>query len=698
MLSLLIDNHDSYTFNLFQLIAEVSGAEPVVLTNDDVSLTDLNLDAFDNIVISPGPGRPQVRRDVGYLEGLLRRTALPVLGVCLGHQAIAYFAGAHVTAAPRARHGHLTTVRHEGDPLFFDVPSKFTAVRYHSLRVEEPLPDTLEATAWAEDGVIMALRHRELPRWGVQFHPESIASQYGCQILTNFMTLAGQVRAPVPLKAAPVRPVAPNTGFTIRYGVVRKAVDTQALFDRMFAESEASFWLDSSRFETGLSRFSFIGDDRGPLSETLTYRVGSGAVTVRAGQRLRVETGNIFDVLNSRLAERRIEPAELPFDFVGGYVGYFGYELKSENDDTAQLHTSETPDAMWMFADHIIAVDHEANLTYVLAVVDGRAGIRADADSWIADTVRRLAGLPVQDDRRAQGRPEVSVVLDASDHLIRDHDRYISDIQECQRQLVRGESYEVCITNMLRLPFGGSASDFYRYLRQTNPAPYAALLSFNDTVVLSSSPERFLRITPDGVVNTKPIKGTAARSDDPIEDNRLIRELAGSTKTQAENLMIVDLLRNDLGQVCVVGSVKVERYMAVESYATVHQLVSTIEGKLNPGVSAVDCVRTCFPGGSMTGAPKERTMEIIDGLETTARGIYSGTLGYFGLSGGADLNIVIRTAVLRDGQLSIGAGGAIVLDSDAEEEYQEMLLKTVALVAAYRHSDAVLADAASRLK
>ncbi|MFB6889986.1 anthranilate synthase component II, partial [Kitasatospora sp. NPDC056327] len=206
MRSLIIDNYDSYTFNLFQLIAGVNGSEPVVLKNDDPLLTTLDLAEFDNVVISPGPGSPRTARDLGFVGEVLARAALPVLGVCLGHQAIAHAAGAAVDRAPRPLHGHLTRVRHRGDGLFAGLPQDFTAVRYHSLRVEEPLPAAIEATAWAEDGVVMALRHRTRPQWGVQFHPESIASEFGQEIMANFrdLTLARAVasgarrRAPSP--------------------------------------------------------------------------------------------------------------------------------------------------------------------------------------------------------------------------------------------------------------------------------------------------------------------------------------------------------------------------------------------------------------------------------------------------------------------------------------------------------------------
>ncbi|MEV7866603.1 aminodeoxychorismate synthase component I [Streptomyces sp. NPDC088124] len=688
MRTLLLDNYDSYTFNLYQLIADINGQEPVVMVNDDPRLSSLRLENFDNIVVSPGPGRPQNPRDVGLLGDLLRRTTLPVLGVCFGHQMIAHLAGASVAAAPEPRHGHLAKVSHEGDPLFAGIPREFVAVRYHSLCVREPLPGELVATAWADDGVIMALRHRDLPQWGVQFHPESIASQYGREILRNFAGLTRRTRHGQRPSATATDTVTVRSdeapGAVEALGIISTAVstaaDSEAIFLKLFDAVPYCFWLDSSRVEEGLSRFSFLGDTSGPLSEVLTYRTGSGAVEVRDANGVHRVTGSVFDVLDQRLRERRVPDADLPFDLTGGYVGYFGYELKAECGATPG-HTAETPDAVWMFADRVIAVDHQEGLTYLVAVHDERT--RHDAQEWVDRTSALLTGLnPAAAEPPRE--PAAGPPPRAEEYLGRDRSRYLADISECRRELNRGESYEICLTNTLHMPFHDDDTSFYLRLRRANPAPYAALLRLDDVTVFSSSPERFLRIERDRTVTSKPIKGTAPRDADPVRDAELAATLASSAKTQAENLMIVDLLRNDLGRVCEVGSIEVDPYLAVESYETVHQLVSTVHGRLNDGVSALDCARRCFPGGSMTGAPKLRTMEIIDRLETEARGVYSGALGYFGLSGGTDLNIVIRTAVRVGDRLTIGAGGAIVLDSDPQEEYEEMLLKAAASLRAWR--------------
>ncbi|MFF8969585.1 aminodeoxychorismate synthase component I [Streptomyces sp. NPDC014995] len=727
MKTLLIDNYDSYTYNLCQLIAEVNGEEPVVVLNDTAADAMPDLTAFDNVVVSPGPGHPGEARDFGIAARVLAESPVPVLGVCLGHQGIALGEQGRVGPAPEPRHGHLSAVRHDERDLFQGLPQHFSAVRYHSLAVREPLPETLEATAWAEDGVLMGLRHRDRPIWGVQFHPESVLTQYGHRMLVNFRNLtAERARKPrtkntavptsavsahrtgarpsgavphavqpvaAPRPAAPVSaPVVPRprrAGGPVHRLHVRRlatAVDAEAAFTRMYADSPRAFWLDSSLVEAGRSRFSFFGDDSGPLAEFVRYDVTTGRCEIeRAGRPPRKVTASVFDYLKRQLANRQVDATGLPFDFTGGYVGYFGYETKADCG-SPNRHRSPVPDACWLFADRLIAVDHQEGCTYAVCLAEDTAQAARQATDWLESTLARLAR--VSGEQPPLPAPATADPGAAEPWLVRDRATYLADIEACRRELRAGTSYEVCLTNAAVLPAPSDAYAFYRVLRRVNPAPYAAFLRFGDLDVAGSSPERFLRIGRDGVVEARPIKGTAPRAAGPEEDARLRDALAADAKTRAENLMIVDLLRNDLGRVCRTGTVRVSRLMATETYATVHQLVSTVEGRLREGTDPVDCVRACFPGGSMTGAPKLRTMEIIDSLETEARGVYSGALGYLGCGGGADLSIVIRTAVLADGLMHLGAGGAIVLDSDPAAEYDEMLLKTAALMRAHQEHTA----------
>jgi para-aminobenzoate synthetase len=678
--TLIIDNYDSFTYNLFHFLAEVNGKPPVVVRNDHLGWTLADLGGFDNVVISPGPGRPERPEDFGICRQVIAAGELPLLGVCLGHQGLCWLHGGAVGPAPEVRHGRLSPVLHEQADLLAGLPSPFLAVRYHSLVASAIGPD-LEAIAWTPDGVLMAVRHRRRPAWGVQFHPESICTEHGVQLLENFRQLTerwwgDRPRPPRPRPPAPSRPPVHRVGGERQLRVLARRLETgppaEVVFHALYDASPHAFWLDSGRPAGDAARFSFMGDAAGPLARTVTADVWKGTVTVSSAQGTTVERGPFLEWLDDDLRANQVDPPDLPFDFALGWVGYLGYELKAECGGEL-AHHSPHPDAGMIFADRAIAFDHRGGAVHLLALAE--AGNEDHAACWLDTTAARIAAL------RAELPPPVRPApLPDGLCLRHDQESYLRLVSACQEAITAGETYEVCLTNMAGARASLDPLEAYRWLRRESPAPFGAFLRLGELSVLSSSPERFLRVWPDGAVESRPIKGTRPRSADPEADERLRRDLATNEKDRAENLMIVDLVRNDLGRCAEVGSVHVPRLFDVETYATVHQLVSTVRARLRPGCSAVSCIRAAFPGGSMTGAPKVRTMQIIDHLEQGARGVYSGALGYLSLTGAADLGMVIRTLVVAGERLSFGTGGAIVALSDPGTEFDETAVKATAIL------------------
>jgi para-aminobenzoate synthetase len=689
MRTLLIDNHDSYTYNVFHLLAGVSGEEPIVVDNDAVSWRALSRWDFDAIVLSPGPGSPERWHDFCVCNDILRYSEIPVLGVCLGHQGLGHLLNGKVSSAPEAMHGRLSRIHHSDDGLFAGIPQGFPVVRYHSLQITDMGPDG-QVTAWADDGVVMGIEHRRRPMWGVQFHPESVATEHGARLVENFYDLARRLRSPRwrgakrPLQVPPRTKARRSRGggeSELRLRTLPGEPSTEALFERLFGDAEHAFWLDSADAPTRLAQRSFLGTSAGAGRCVLEYDVESGTTIRHGASAATSERASIFDLLDRELAGHAIEPppADLPPGLMGGFVGYLGYELKADCG-SPNAHRSDMPDAVMMLANRLVAVDHLRRRTHLVALCHGD---EAEAENWLdqaEETVLDVIANPPE--------PAVPLAIEegpTDSHVSfrcgRGREQYLDDIARSQAELAAGESYEVCLTDQISTDASPDPFDLYRLLRRRNPAPFAAYLKLGEMAIVSSSPERFLSVDRERRVEARPIKGTTSRSQDPVLDESLRAELTEDEKTYAEHLMIVDLLRNDLGRVCEVGSVGVPELMIVEDYATVHQLISTVSGTLDPERSAAECARACFPGGSMTGAPKERTMEIIDDLEDEARGVYSGAIGWFGVDGAMDLSIVIRTIVMRPGRTTIGAGGAIVMQSDPEDEFDEILLKARAPMA-----------------
>ncbi|MFC6704657.1 anthranilate synthase component I family protein [Flexivirga alba] len=404
-----------------------------------------------------------------------------------------------------------------------------------------------------------------------------------------------------------------------------------------------------------------------------------------AGTATALPTG-ILDTVQRRLAAARPELQRHGDDpgMTLGYTGYFGYELGIELLGLAEPHprtTDDWPDAWWLLVSRAVVVDSE-NRCYVVGLDDpaDRASVRA-LDEWAADVVETLEheGLSVSAIQDGAGAPAPAI-----EHRV-GRDDYLRLIADCQDAIARGESYELCLTNRIRGTFGGDPLRLFRALRSGGRVPHAAYLRIDEArTVVSGSPELFLRVDVDGHAVCAPIKGTRPATGDAERDAASAAELAASRKDRAENLMIVDLVRNDFNRVAIPGSTKVTELYGVRRFPTVIQLVSTIECALPAGADAVDLVRVAFPPGSMTGAPKERSVELLGRLEPERRGVYSGSIGLLGIDGTATLSVAIRTAQLTGDRFVLGVGGAITQLSDPAAEWQETVDKAQSMLHAMR--------------
>jgi aminodeoxychorismate synthase component I len=459
--------------------------------------------------------------------------------------------------------------------------------------------------------------------------------------------------------------------------------DLLELFERLRADP-FPWLLDSALPSERLGRYSFAGAD--PYL-VLRARGSSVELDCRRAVRPGLEPGRAvfdadpLDVLRALLPS---PPARAPgaAPFVGGAVGYLGYELVEwiEEIGLGGVDDLGLPDLCVLFVDRLLSFDRAEDRFTVHALGFGEdAAAAAPRAEAAADEFLRRLGAPV---RVAQMPPAQPARRPREPFAFFDASTYAKAVDSAKEEIAAGNAYQICLTHRMDWDFAGDPWSLYRRLREENPAPFASYIELPEVAIVSSSPERFLRLSPDRSVESRPIKGTRPRGSEGDEDRANRARLACSAKDRAENLMIVDLVRNDLGRVCETGSVEVPELMAIEAYASVFQMVSTVRGRLRADRDAVDLLRATFPPGSMTGAPKIAAMRILDRLEPVRRGIYSGALGYFDVRGGLDLCVVIRTILLRGGRAYVHAGGGIVADSDPMGEYRETLDKARALVAA----------------
>lgn len=430
----------------------------------------------------------------------------------------------------------------------------------------------------------------------------------------------------------------------------------QALLDRHWP-----VFLDSGHPRCTQGRYDILSAD--PRSTLVTR---GQRTEIRSSGTLRASLADPFTLVQEALGPTRPAVPDLPFS--GGAIGWFAYDLarRIERLPSLAADLEGTPDMAVGIYDWALVVDHATRRSRLVA-----------PDAACLDEYRGLFAAALAGRRVARPRAPFRCLDRVRANL--SHSQYLDAVGRIKHYLREGDCYQVNLAQRFAVSTQGDPWQAYQDLRTLNPAPFSAYLETPDCQVLCSSPERFLQVR-DGLVETKPIKGTRPRGADPIEDLLLAETLRQSPKDRAENLMIVDLLRNDLGKVCAIGSVHCPRLFEVEGFARVQHLVSTVRGRLAEGRTAVDLLRASFPGGSITGAPKLRAMQIIEELEPQRRGIYCGAIGYLGFDGSMDTNITIRTLVHSAGVTRLWAGGGIVADSHPESEYRETLHKAAPLL------------------
>lgn len=663
----MLDNFDSFTYNLYQYFGEL-GEEVVVFRPGEGNISDICDLKPDLIVISPGPCSPnEAAFSLEVIEYFKQK--VPILGICLGHQAIGQVFGANVVRAKTPVHGKVSEIIHDGLGVFLDLPNSLKVTRYHSLALEKSsLPEELVITAQTAEGEIMGIRHTHLPIEGVQFHPEAILTESGLKLLENAVKNARVWKSQH--KRAEVWQVRP----------LELSLPPHQL---MYAlrQTDNPFFLDSGNQYAGLGTHSYLGGF--PFLKVCAFKEFM-KIEILGQQETEVAflpQQNALTALDDFLAKFQT-PIPSPFPFAGGAVGFFSYDLKNEIEDLSLRQKEEIGIPLWTLAwyDGIIVYEHDTEKYWLVA-----CGMKEDGEcdqelaqariDKLEDIIRNfLAADSIDKNTIMTENLPLKVPFEAVGKSV-PKKQYLKDLQKVIDYIYAGDIYQANLSQMFSLKYQGDPWDLYFRLRQQNSAPFSAFLPYTDFQILSTSPERFIRINTQGSIETRPIKGTRPRGKTSAEDERLAQELLHSDKDRAELTMIVDLERNDLGRICTYGTVKTKELITLEKYPAVWHLVATIDGRLKSDLKPSQLLRAIFPGGSITGAPKIRAMEIIDEMEPYNRGLYTGSIGYIGFDGAWDLNIVIRTILLKEGFAYVHAGGGIVADSAPEDEYSETIHK-----------------------
>ncbi|CAN6610262.1 aminodeoxychorismate synthase [Trichomonascus vanleenenianus] len=724
---LLIDSYDSFTFNLSELIERVTHATVVTIHNDTVSsevFVNEILPHFDAVVVGPGPGSPGNPADAGVLPALWtlpQDKVLPIFGVCLGFQSMVLGFGGEVKRLEVVKHGQPGKIEHNGQSIFAGITEPFLSTRYHSLHGILGADDhEIIPLAYVEDEsgrILMAGQHVSKPFYGVQYHPESVCSFHGDTVLGNFWKMAqewseanGRVKAtdsdalnaiirsygikPLPFAQ---RQLASNgsEGAVIFESVPVDHVNLKgsqlavALCD-LVKQQGFDFTLLNSGAEPG--RWSIIGllekDKTKMLTHYLSYqpdkvfiRPYGGDESTEVAETL-CEKG-VYEFLAQYMLPKleKFKNATTPPEsrFVGGLMGYLSYEMGDIPDKVEQIERKYA-DVSLVDIERSILIDQKTNQLYVVSIVEDDVAFVKD----LAKDITKFVASPI----KLEDVPSssASCFSEPAKFTFPDRETYIDKIEQAKEFLRSGDSYELCLTAQTKIHLPGYLDPWqlYKILLNRNPSPYSCYLDLLDSALVGSSPERFMSWTAGGLCEYRPIKGTVKKV--PGMTYEKAHAILNTPKERGENLMIVDLIRHDLNQ--MVENVRVEKLMTVEEYHTVYQLVSVIQGDLPPRYIGIDLLAHSLPPGSMTGAPKKRSVEILRDLEDhTRRGIYSGVSGFWSVTDEGDWSVIIRSAFSyknEDNTLwRIGAGGAITILSDSGEEWEEMKTKLESALQAF---------------
>lgn len=705
---LLVDAYDSYSYNIYQLLLDVlPDADIIVVRHDQYTSKQIDeefVNAFDFLLIGPGPGDPRQPADVGFLLKLFDFD-VPILGICLGFQLLCLRFGGTIAHLEQVKHGQISQI-HVRPGNLYDSAEPLEVTRYHSIAASIP-PDSseLEELAYVDDAspngrVCMAARHRIKPFYAVQYHAESCCSAGGPALVRNFWLLAQDwnatqrpTRASVPahLTSSDVRPKP-----LVRGGTFRSSTVDYAVLNGSLTASEAAEVLGTHRGERIAlmesvavpGRFSILG----VLDETdrqVTYDLASRKLNfLGSAESCNIDTA--WRRIAAYAAAHKLAGGPPGSPFFGGFIGYFSYEagVATLNVKPAEA-VSRAPDINLALVSRSIVFDREEETIFVQSARRALHGGAADDSAWLQATTETLRQAIAHSKDDAPKLRTVSPTRDGVRVTIPERKDYVAKVKRAQDFLAKGDSYELCLTGQTGIECPRQdAWTLYRTLRQRNPAPYACCIKLPGVTLVSSSPERFVSVSRDGACQLRPIKGTVRKT--PGMTRAKATAILRTPKELAENLMIVDLIRHDLHQIA--RGVSVRSLMSVEEYETVYQLVSVIEGRIKAPFTCIDVLKHSLPPGSMTGAPKKRSVEILAGLEQRNRGIYSGVCGYLSFCGASDWSVVIRSAFRYDCEQDtasdrdvwhVGAGGAITALSDPEAEYDEMRTKLESALPAF---------------